>query len=784
MNIAAQVNKVSGTAFVVRGGSEISLTQGMKLLVSDAVRTGLDSGCELHFADGTQVQLGPLTQVSIEDFAYDPAGSVTPSFAMHMMEGLVNTVSGEVVKLNPEGFSLSTPLGTAGIRGTTILARIFPTHVVIMVTDMVEGHSVHINNIFGNSLTIFQPGQGVELSLDGHNELRSFDFLPQDLKDLLLNFMEDSTSGSESHPFFLYGDTDFLAAVGATALGDNVGMLAAQDEEILIALLDELGVEQPEFFLEGPPEGPKYPKAGSIVNLDGDDGDNLLVPGEAVYGPEFKDVYYAINGAKGNDTIVVHNGQDTVYGGQGSYDQIFKISDAMTDGVMLYGGADFLKDEALDNDVIVIRALGTSEDTEAGWTSTDTTEYGATVMDGGMIYGSAREVDNTTGGATAITLYGAMNGGIIYGNAETASNSSFDKSVITVSGAMGGGAIYGDAGTLTNSSGGGDVIDLGVVSNALVYGDAGSMASSTGGDDTIYIDSLNANASVYGDAGTINGGRTGNDSFDIGEVAGGNIYGDGETYLDPNNIIYGNNIFTIGAMSAGSIDAGNGNDKITISGDWSDGSINLGNGTDILKVDGSTGNVNLSAGAGSAEVDLATLAGTLSASVLANGSISFTFKAFGNESSLALSGEGNYKINAMPDGSDLDLGDGDLSLELVNGLKNGGTLGLGSAGQKILGLGDSASPAAVVIDDGALIDGTANHDGQQITLTGSMGDGSVSLGNGIDIMSITGSMGGGSVNLGDGADQLTISGGMSGGTLSLGSAGQKILGLGDSSAPT
>ncbi|MDL2207864.1 FecR domain-containing protein [Desulfovibrio sp. OttesenSCG-928-M16] len=595
MSSAATISKVHGQVFAIRDGQEIQLSIGTELLVSDAVRTGLESGCELNFADGTQVQLGSLTQVRIEDFAYDPAGSVEPSFAMHMMEGLVNTVTGEVVKLNPEGFSLSTPLGTAGIRGTTVLTRIFPTHVVFMVTDMAEGHSVHINNIFGNSLTIFQPGQGVELSLDRHNELKSFDFLPQDLKDLILNFMDEDNSGSESHPFFLYGDADFLAAVGATALEGGVGMLSEQAEEIIIALLDELGVEQPEFFLEGPPEGPKYPMAGSFFSLSGDPDPNLLVPGQDSYGPYFKDMNYGITGDAGNDTIVVYNGQDTVYGGQGSFDQIFKITDNMTDGVMLHGGEASLPDVAtLDNDIIVIRALGASTDDEAGWTSTNTADYGATTMSGGAVYGSAQTLENSSGGANKISVYGTMDGGAIYGNADTATGSSLGNATITVNqgldengnlvgGDMTGGVIYGDAETMNNSRAGYDYISVHSMSGGTIYGDAAS-GTYTAVGNRIYVTEVMSDGTIY--AGN------GDDYVDIGTMIGGAA-----------NMGDGNDQLIIGAYENGAINMGTGNDSLEITRWAANSTLDLDTVNNTLKLVSSDANI--------ASIKVDSLSGTL-----------------------------------------------------------------------------------------------------------------------------------------------------------------------------
>ncbi|MDL2216774.1 FecR domain-containing protein [Desulfovibrio sp. OttesenSCG-928-M14] len=731
MSSTATVSKVQGQVFAIRDGQEIQLSIGTELLVSDAVRTGLESGCELNFADGTQVQLGSLTQVRIEDFAYDPAGSVEPSFALHMMEGLVNTVTGEVVKLNPEAFSLSTPLGTAGIRGTTVLTRIFPTHVVFMVTDMAEGHSVHINNIFGNSLTIFQPGQGVELSLDGHNELKSFDFLPQDLKDLILNFMTEDSSSSESHPFFFYGDADFMAAVGVTALEGGVGMLSEQAEEIIIALLDELGVEQPEFFLEGPPEGPKYPMAGSFFGLSGDPDPNWLVPGQDSYGPYFKDMNYEISGKAGDDTIVVYNGQDTVYGGQGSFDQIFKITDNMTDGVMLHGGEDSLTGVAtLDNDVIVIRALGASTDDEAGWISTNTAEYGATVMSGGAVYGSAQTLTNSSGGANEISVYGTMDGGAIYGNAQTADNSSLGSAAISINqglgadgqltgGDMTGGVIYGDAQYLNGGSGGANKISVyGTMSGGVIYGNADTATDSSLGNASITLNQgLDENGNlvggdmtdgvIYGDAATMNGGMAGNDYISLHSMSGGTIYGDAAsgTYT-----AVGNRIYVTGVMEGGTIHAGDGKDYVEIAA-MSGGLLDLGLGEDQIKVAGAMSGGAIygdgqSLSGGAAAKDIITVDSLSDKAVIYGDAESGNYTAGNNEITVSktmsggsiYAGNGNdiVKIATMSGGL-LDLGAGDDNVTVS--LYEGGTINMGGDSGDVLTIADHESGATLFLGE-------------------------------------------------------------------------------------
>jgi hypothetical protein len=75
----------------------------------------------LLFHDGTQLQVGPASDVTLDEFVYDPNQTLT-SAAIKFNRGLFRFITGENTK--KEGVSLTTPVATLSIRGTDLIIRV------------------------------------------------------------------------------------------------------------------------------------------------------------------------------------------------------------------------------------------------------------------------------------------------------------------------------------------------------------------------------------------------------------------------------------------------------------------------------------------------------------------------------------------------------------------------------------------------------------------------------------------------------------------------------------
>jgi hypothetical protein len=102
-------NNVQG----VVGGSPQSLSNGSELYSNETVRTGAASGADLQFIDESKMSVGPVSEVRLDKFVYDPSGS-SGSVVIQATRGAFRFVTGSQDK---KAYEIKTPYGTLGIRG-------------------------------------------------------------------------------------------------------------------------------------------------------------------------------------------------------------------------------------------------------------------------------------------------------------------------------------------------------------------------------------------------------------------------------------------------------------------------------------------------------------------------------------------------------------------------------------------------------------------------------------------------------------------------------------------
>jgi hypothetical protein len=102
-------NRVQG---VVDGKAE-SLSNGSEVYTNEVVRTGSFSVTDLVFIDLTKLSIGPVSEVRLDKFVYDPAGS-SGRVVIQATRGAFRFVTGSQDK---KVYEIKTPYGTLGVRG-------------------------------------------------------------------------------------------------------------------------------------------------------------------------------------------------------------------------------------------------------------------------------------------------------------------------------------------------------------------------------------------------------------------------------------------------------------------------------------------------------------------------------------------------------------------------------------------------------------------------------------------------------------------------------------------
>lgn len=147
--------KVVGTVTATKDGATITLQNGAELTQGCVVNTAKDSSIVLVFSNGATLNLAQDSSLAIDEFLQDPfAEEVSVSKLSHepsVSKTKLNLSRGELVgnvkKLNYEkgsSFNIQTPVGAAGIRGTTfrIVFRPDGTGKAFFSLTTVEGNVV------------------------------------------------------------------------------------------------------------------------------------------------------------------------------------------------------------------------------------------------------------------------------------------------------------------------------------------------------------------------------------------------------------------------------------------------------------------------------------------------------------------------------------------------------------------------------------------------------------------------------------------------------------------
>ena len=99
-----------------------TLTVGSRVFVGELVATDAAGEAQLLFADGTRMVVGPNSSLVIEEFLFRGKAAEN-RFAVRALGGVFRFISGDS---GDEGYSIQTPTGTIGVRGTAFDFTVTP----------------------------------------------------------------------------------------------------------------------------------------------------------------------------------------------------------------------------------------------------------------------------------------------------------------------------------------------------------------------------------------------------------------------------------------------------------------------------------------------------------------------------------------------------------------------------------------------------------------------------------------------------------------------------------
>jgi hypothetical protein len=107
---------VKNSVLRVVGANTQPLSVGSDVFTSERIRTGEASVAQILFLDKTTLTVGPRAEVTLDKFVYNPstgAGQVV----LNAAKGAFRFITGSQ---NPRNYTIRTPIGTVGVRGTIV----------------------------------------------------------------------------------------------------------------------------------------------------------------------------------------------------------------------------------------------------------------------------------------------------------------------------------------------------------------------------------------------------------------------------------------------------------------------------------------------------------------------------------------------------------------------------------------------------------------------------------------------------------------------------------------
>ena len=141
-----------------------SLTNGSKIFFGDTIISKNKSNAQILFLDQTVLTLGEETELTIDEFVYDP-NSQDGSFVSTVKTGTVKFITGQISKKNPDNLEVKVPAGTLGARGTefVVLSESNNESTVVLLgpgpnntLGMIPGNLILSDGV--NSVDITNPG--------------------------------------------------------------------------------------------------------------------------------------------------------------------------------------------------------------------------------------------------------------------------------------------------------------------------------------------------------------------------------------------------------------------------------------------------------------------------------------------------------------------------------------------------------------------------------------------------------------------------------------------------
>jgi hypothetical protein len=216
VGVSSAVNPdVTGTA---PGTASRQVVIGQDVVFNERFTTGALGQTQLLFLDESAMTIGPNSDLTIDQFVYDPK-SGTGQLAMSASRGLLRFVGGKLSK-QEEGVSLRTSTATLAVRGGAFLLDL--TTEGRMEAIFIYGRNLTVTGADGVTQTLQRPGFAISIGGPGGAPSAPFPVPPGRIAQLVghLDGRVGATGGARAVPS---DATVARSGVAATISGDVAG---------------------------------------------------------------------------------------------------------------------------------------------------------------------------------------------------------------------------------------------------------------------------------------------------------------------------------------------------------------------------------------------------------------------------------------------------------------------------------------------------------------------------------------------------------------------------------
>jgi hypothetical protein len=149
LDLAGNVEQLEGSAHAMSAaGLSRPLRKDSTILVGDRVSTATSARLLLRLNDGTALALGDNTIITV---AVYEQGEDAGRAILGLEQGVLLVTAGEIARLGPDRFTLSTRTAILALRATEIWAEQFPDRLALVLLS-------------GEAVTVTTPQGSVELT--------------------------------------------------------------------------------------------------------------------------------------------------------------------------------------------------------------------------------------------------------------------------------------------------------------------------------------------------------------------------------------------------------------------------------------------------------------------------------------------------------------------------------------------------------------------------------------------------------------------------------------------